>query len=194
VDASVFHIHWDNSNQLNTFDELIAVPGAINSNGIDLAVQAQMIERLHLALVAEYADVRFSQSVTRDGAVIARKGDSLGAAPFSAMASVDFGFPLRGSASVNVRMEDVYHSSASHSYTENHDSPYYAPGPALHWTNVINLRAAIRWPHFDVAALVSNATDSHPLLQRGLDWVNNSTEVAETIIPRTLSVTGTWRY
>jgi len=54
-------------------------------------------------------------------------------------------------------------------------------------TNVLNLRAEVRWPRFDAEVFVSNALDSHPRTFPG-------DPAASTLTPRTLNVSGTWRF
>jgi hypothetical protein len=194
MDASVFHIHWNNGPP--DFNLVTAeqdpVPGAANSNGFDLHVQAFLSERVKAALGVSYVDARFAQTITLDGAVFVRKGDRLGGTPWSVTASMEREFSLRSGVSASIRAEDAFHSrNPGPLYTENPYSPFYngvAPNPS---TNLLNLRVDLKWTRFDVAAFVYNALDSHPTLVAG---VYGSAGIAQTLTPRTVGLSASWRF
>jgi iron complex outermembrane recepter protein len=180
VDASVFHIHW-NDGQVDSNPEVVDFPGPADSNGFDLAVHAQVTERLSLALEAEYADTRFTRTLMLGDAVLVRKGDVLRGSPWSAVASIERSFLLGDDLNASVRFEDAYRT--------NQRGPV---DPQIS-TNVLNIRASFRRSRFDTAIFVSNALNSH----RVYDVLTDSPgppEPAQTLTPRTIGVSGTWRF
>jgi len=130
--------------------------------------------------------------------VTVRAGDAVGlGSPWSITASLEREFLLRGDLTAGLRIEDAFHShNPRQFYEENPQSQYYQPG----WrpdpsTNILNARATVRWSHFDVAAFVTNALNSQPTLSLAIaptaavrgSW-------AHTLTPRTLGVSGNWRF
>jgi outer membrane receptor protein involved in Fe transport len=200
LDASVFHIHWDNGPPNFSFanNENEPVPGTADSNGFDLAVQAEITERVRMGLGIAYTDARFTQTLTVKGGVLVRKGDTVGGAPWSVTASLERDFTLRRGVTGSVRAENVFHS--------RNPGPYFADNPAAGLfyssnhpdpsTNVLNLRADLKWSSFELAAIVSNVLDSRPILgiAQPLGGALNGVPTAQTLTPRTLNVSGTWRF
>jgi outer membrane receptor protein involved in Fe transport len=193
LDASIFHIHWNNGGpDYNLVGEIDPVPGTADSDGFDVAIQALVTERIRVGLGIAYTDARYTQTLKVGDAVFVRKGDAVGGSPWSVTASIERDFPLRGGVTASVRAEDVFHShNPGPLYSENPDSPFYFPFPTDPATNVLNARVDVRWSDFDVAALVSNALDSHPTLviDQGV-----AGPAALTLTPRTVGLSGTWRF
>lgn len=199
IDGSIFHIFWNNGPQVdqNIRSENTLVPGSAVSNGFDLTAEAFLTERLIGRASVAYTDARYTQTMTFGDFVTVRAGDAVGlGAPWSVVASLERDFPLRGDLTGSLRLEDAFHSHNPRSfYEEDPESNYYAPG----WrpdrsTNILNARAALRWSHFDVAAFVTNVLDSQPSL--GLAIAPSGAirgSWAQTLAPRTIGVSGTWR-
>jgi iron complex outermembrane recepter protein len=94
----------------------------------------------------------------------------------------------------SLRVEDVFRSGPRTDYFNNpkyvYNDPGLTPDPS---TNVLNVRAAIKWPGFEVAAFLSNALDAHPILDGSANGVDNFGGMY-TLVPRTFSVAGTLRF
>jgi hypothetical protein len=124
------------------------------------------------------------------------RGDALPISPWNVTASVEGEFPLRTNTILSVRIEDAFRSASSSTYFDNsHNGAYYAPGPTDPSANVLNLRCAARWSGFELAAFLGNALNSHPALTGRSAAVSNiGAPMAVTLVPRTLSFSGTWQF
>jgi outer membrane receptor protein involved in Fe transport len=195
LSASVFHIRWNNGPPDSSYvnGETLPVPGTAESNGFGLEVQAQVMEQVSVGLGIAYTDARFTQTFTFGGDVLVRKGDTVGGAPWGVTASIERNFTLHRGITGSVRAEDVFHSHNPGPYVSDNPAAgfFYNPGLPDPSTNILNLRADLRWAGFELAAFVSNALDSRPTL--GLSSPIGI-PIAVTLTPRTLNVSGTWRF
>jgi iron complex outermembrane receptor protein len=200
LDGSIFHILWNNGPQVSalTLAENTLVPGSAISNGFDLTAEALLGEYVLGRVDVAYTDAHYTQTVTYGDFVTVRAGDAVGlGSPWSVTTSLEWEFLRRSGLSASLRIEDAFHSRNPRPfYEENPQSQYYQPG----WrpdpsTNILNARATVRWSQFDVAAFVTNALNSQPTLSLAIaptaavrgSW-------AHTLTPRTLGVSGTWRF
>jgi hypothetical protein len=201
LEAGLFHIGWNNalatSNLVKlTGQEHADIPGSAVSNGFDLATKALITEHTRAALQVAYANAHVSRTVTLDGQLVARGGEFLPVSPWNATASLEREFPLGGNVISSVRLEDAFRSSPRSSVNTNPASVFYTLPHTDPSANILNVRAAVKWSGFEVAAFLRNALNSHPLtygLGNGVDNVGTSTQVI-TLVPRTFSLSGTWRY
>jgi outer membrane receptor protein involved in Fe transport len=201
LEAGLFHIDWNNTLATSELDKLNSqehfdIPGSAVSNGFDLAAQALITEYTRAALEVAYANAHFVRTVTIDGQLLVREGDFLGLSPWNATASLEQEFPLRGNVMSSVRVEDAFRAASHSNYQTDPASIYYGYTHTDPAANILNVRVAVRWSAFEVAAFLRNALNSHPLtygLANGVDNGGTSTQVF-TLVPRTLSVSGTWRY
>ena len=201
LEAGLFHIDWNNALATSDLDRLINqehfdIPGRAVSNGFDLATHALITEHTRAALEVAYANAHFARTVTIDGQLLVRGGESLPISPWNATASLEQEFPLRGNVMSSVRLEDAFRSSPQSSYQTNPASIYGALPHTDPSANILNVRVAAKWSGFEVAAFLRNALNSHPLmygLANGVDNGGTSTQVF-TFVPRTFSLSATWRY
>jgi iron complex outermembrane recepter protein len=201
LQTGLFHIGWNNALATSDLDKLknqehFDIPGGAVSNGFDLGTQALITEHIKAALEVAYANAHFTQTVTIDGQLVVRKGDFPPISPWNATVSLEREFPLRGDAMVRVRLEDAFRGAPPSTYQTNAASLYYFLSHTEPSANTLNLRAAVKWSSFEVAAFLRNALNSHPLmygLANGVDNGGTSTQVF-TLVPRTLSVSGTWLF
>jgi len=160
-------------------------------------------ESVKATLALAYTDARYTQTLKMGDVVILHKGDALGTppnlpSPWNVTASIDYQLPTIRSVTTHIRAEDTFHShNPGPFFADNPASPLYSPGfrpdPS---TNILNLRASVRWPSFDLAIFVNNALDSQPTLGRRPDNPNVPVTniVATTLRPRTVGLSGTWRF
>jgi outer membrane receptor protein involved in Fe transport len=201
LEAGLFHIDWNNALTTSDLDKLMNqehfdIPGSAVSNGFDLAAHALITEHTRAALEIAYADAHFARNVTIDGQLLVRGGDSLPISPWNATASLEQEFPLRGNVMSSVRLEDAFRSSPRSSYLTDPASIYYGYTHTDPSANILNVRVAVKWSAFEIAAFLRNALNSHPLLYglaNGVDNGGSSTQVV-TLVPRTLSVSATSRF
>jgi iron complex outermembrane recepter protein len=200
LETSVFHIDWNNGGSPESYNvgffESQPVPGKAVSNGFGVTAQALVGDHAKAALSVAYTDAHLAQTLlTLDGKPFVHKGDSLPVSPWNVTASIERDFQVGVDVTASVRAEDAFRSSVGPTYLDNQDSPLYLPSPKDSSVNVLNLRAAVRWPHFEAAAFLGNTLGSHPIQSgRSGGVVQVGAPLAVTLVPRTLSVSGTWRF
>jgi outer membrane receptor protein involved in Fe transport len=114
-------------------------------------------------------------------------------------ASIEYEFPVMGGVTADVRAEDIFRGgNPGPSVEDNPASPFHDPGsqpdPS---TNLLNLRANVRWETLDLSLFVNNALDSRPILNSipGIGCCRlNAIYEAYTLTPRTVGVSTTWRF
>src|SRR5262249_37323903 len=196
LETGLFHINWDNGPlDLNYLDnEHKPLPGRAVSNGFDLSVQTLIADHTKVAVSVAYTDAHLTQTLALNGPLLVRNGAYLPVSPWNVTASVERDFRMSGSVLANVRVEDIFRSTRS-SYWNNpawSNSPPAPPDPS---TNVLNVRAALKWSDFEAAAYLSNALGSQPIMTGASNGVDNgAADSAFTLVPRTLSISGTWRF
>ena len=199
LEANVFHIEWDNGPPNPSFEggEHVAVPGRAVSNGLGLTLQAWVTQQTKLALDVAYTDAHVTQTSTLDGQLWVRAGTSLPVSPWNVTASIVRDFPIRNNLTASLRVEDAFRSTPGSTYLNDPASVplFISPGvdPSA---NVLNVRAALKSSDFETAVFLRNALNSHPImygLANGADNIGTATQ-AFTLVPRTLSVSGTWRF
>lgn len=204
-EPSVFHIQWRNAQP-----ELLAGHGcgpAVDirstaaSNGFDLAAWALLTERFKIALAMAYEDAHYTETIKLDNEVILHSGDALGSppqvpTPWTITASINYQHPLFRDVMAELRAEDNFHSRNPGPFiTENPASPTYFPSAQPNpSTNVLNLRATLRWSNFDLALFVNNALDSRPILGQTRGCADCALAYALTLRPRTVGVTASVRF
>ena len=199
LEADIFHIDWDNGPPNPSFaggGEHNTAPGKAVSNGFDLTLRALVTQETKVAVDIAYTDAHVTQTTTFDGQLYARAGDSLPVAPWNVTASIERDFPIRSNLTASLRVEDAFRSTPGSTYLDDPASNYYFGSQKDPSANVLNVRAALKSSSFEAAVFLRNALNSHPLmhgLANGVDNVGAPTQVV-TLAPRTLSVSGTWRF
>jgi iron complex outermembrane recepter protein len=199
-ETSVFHIEWDNgsvSPDLLLGTERLTLPGKAVSNGFGLSTQAWVTQQTKVAVDVAYTDAHVTQTTrTPEGQLYARTGDSLLVSPWKVTASIEQDFPIRGNLTASLRVEDAFRSTPGSTYVNDPASGYYLGQVSDPSVNVLNVRVAVKSSNFEVAAFLGNALNAHPLLYgtaNGADNIGTPTQVF-TLMPRTLSVSGAWRF
>lgn len=198
LETSVFHVTWNNGPPDLAFvsTEHNPVPGTAVSNGFGLSAEALISDRARAAFDIAYTDAHYTQTVTLpDGTLFVTKGTSLPVSPWNVTASLERDVPLRANVTASFRVEVVFRSAPGATYLDNPSSVYYTSAPPDPSINVLNFRAAAKWSGFEVAAFLSNVLDSHPILSGRTGGAPQiGAPMATTLIPRTLSVSGSWRF
>jgi len=193
LETSLFHIDWNNGPAipLSANNEQGAIPGRAVSNGFGLLAEALIGDHIKVGLNLAYTDAHVIQTVEP----FVTRGDALPVSPWNVTVSVEGEFPLRTNTTLSVRIEDAFRSAPSTTYFDNPNGAYYAPGPTDPSANVLNLRGAARWSGFELAAFLSNALNSHPLLTgRSAAVTNIGAPMVVTLVPRALSISATWQF
>jgi iron complex outermembrane receptor protein len=205
TDVSVFHMRWrDIQTQVSAPDcgsGYTINAGGATSNGFDLGARAALGERLVVGLTATYEDAHYTHTVLLNGLVVVGAGDVIGAlplvaAPWSATVSIDCKLRDVGGAATSLHLDDIVHSRNPGPFTSNNPlAVVYVPerqaNPA---TNLLNLRAAARWPHLELALYLNNALGSQPTLGRRNYIAGDTLFYATTFRPRTVGMTVGWRH
>jgi hypothetical protein len=196
LDSSIFHISMRDDQQpyRTTCEGFSQNIGAAVSNGFDLTAQSLLTEHTRVDFAVAYTDAHYARDITLDGAVIVHAGDALGqapvvASPWKLTASIEYRFNLSSGTATELRAEDGFRSrNPGPFYNTNPASPFFVlDRRADPSTNLLNLRATLRWTRSDLALFVNNALDSRPTLQRNFPF-------AYTLRPRTIGLTASWRY
>ena len=223
LNAVVFDARWNNGPLLSTNCLVTHIPGTAVSRGFELKARAPL-GQLQARLEVSYTDAHYTETVSNQGRIISNDGDAVGtpplvASPWNALATLERTFPLGADANATLRAEDAYHShNPGPFYTSIPQPPgfnpnFYAPGlaadPAI---NLLNLRATVHlrtaspvplWCRctadnqdiFDISVFLNNALDSQPtLLKRNKGADLSDLYYATTFRPRTLGLSGTWRF
>ena len=171
------------------------------SNGMNVAARFFPNDRSRIGLAVGYTDAHYTRTVTVDGILIIRDGDTVGGdavgsqAPWSVTASIEKDFTVSRSVEASVRAEYVYHSRNPGPFLTSHPgSPDYrpeaSPEPA---TRMLNLRAAFTWATFQATLFIDNALDAQPTFGRTNVCCEDPLFGATTFRPRTVGVSATWR-
>jgi outer membrane receptor protein involved in Fe transport len=218
MDFSLFDIQWDNGAVMRSTCLFRTLPGKARSDGFSLNMQALLGKGFKAKVDVSYVNARYTQSFSNDGSVtvldgnlvipgdgsktIVSAGDALGmppliTSPWNAVASLGKSFALNDGRVIDLRVEDVFHSSnPGPFYTQDPAALYYAPGlqsdPS---TNVLNLRSVLKLADVDLTLFVDNIFDSQPTLLKKNKGNDVSTlYYATTFRPRTVGLSGTWRF
>jgi iron complex outermembrane recepter protein len=202
VDASLFHVRWNNGLATTGNCLFSHQPGMAVSNGADLQTELALGEHDRLTLAASYVDAHYAQTVLAGGQPVVHAGDAVGTpplvtSPLNLRVAIEHRLLLGGDWPVTLRAEDVYHSRNSGPfYTSDPSSPDYAPGlvpdPA---TNVLNLQAELKCLTLDFSLRLSNVLDTQPVLLKRNKGVDVSTLFyATTLRPRTLTAGVSWHF
>lgn len=205
VDASVFHIKWNNiqqvvlipSCQFQYFENL----GTATVNGFDLAIDGLIGKHLRASASVGYTDAKYSTTTGEDGIITAQKGTAVGnpaqvASPWNVTAALEYKFDPIAGWDASMRVEDVFHSKNPGPFTSfNPDAVSYAPdipqNPAI---NSLNLRLSASKGNVEVEAFVQNVLNSTPFLSRAQDSTDSYLFYRTTMTPRTFGAGVTLHY
>jgi outer membrane receptor protein involved in Fe transport len=200
IATSAYYIQWKNIQQA------VYVPacglqyttnlGTAVSQGLDLQSQWRVTQALTLELAVGYNDAAYSRdAVSKSGDVLALKGDSLGAIPWTLAAGAQYDFQLLGRDAF-MRVDDEYASRrtapipAEDPGTVGFD-PGLTPDPA---TNQLSMRAGVTLAAWKAEVYVDNLLNSHP--QLGLTHQDQFTLLyeAQSFRPLTVGLSVSGRY
>jgi iron complex outermembrane receptor protein len=205
LDTSLFDIHWNGIQervQDSCGNSFTTNAGAARSTGFDLAADAALSDRFHMAVAMGYLDVRYTRTLrTADGHIIVERGTVVGGvpsvpAPWSGTVSAHYEWPLAGITTAYMRADEIVHSHNPGPFSEldpksvSYD-PRLSADPA---TYLLNLQFGATRPGVNVRIFVNNATNAHPQLQRYSDATGSALVYAYTLRPRTVGLMGSWAF
>jgi iron complex outermembrane receptor protein len=204
IDSSAFYIDWKNIQQnvvlLSCGLQFTTNLGAAVSKGFDLDLHYRPVSGLMLGLQAGYTHARYTHTVYAGeagaGSPVVSSGDVLAAVPWKLNVSAEYSFPEFGAKVPYLRLDDQF-SGAQSGLTPAQDANNGTADPtlpSLASTNNLSLRAGLRWNGFDLSMFANNVLNSLPILVTGHDTTATALYYEHTWRPRTIGLTGTYRF
>jgi iron complex outermembrane recepter protein len=202
IGASVYRIDWSNIQQLvyvsSCGQQFVDNLGKAQSNGFDLQFAFYPAQGLTLDGALGYTDATYSKTVNKNPAASANVvsgGDHLDTNPWSATFGFTYEHTVLGGKDGYARLDYTYHSKGQKNPLTDPNNggydPAAVPAPA---TNLLNLRAGVRFDGFDVSLFANNLTNTHPKLTRYSEVIGNPVHRDFTFRPLTIGVTVGYRY
>lgn len=206
VDASAFHIDWQNIQQYVGLPDCGGIGftgnlGSATSNGFDLQAQWLATDNLRLNAAIGYTNATYSKAVGSNGTIVVDKGDVVGVpptgiTPWTIHVGAEYSFTVFGNRSAYFHVDDDYRSHVT-GRSANLDNPLalgYDPNiPFDPATNELNMRLGMLVGNLDVSIFGNNLLNSHPKLQRTHDIPGSPLYYYNTLRPLTAGVTVTYR-
>ena len=215
VDASVYWIDWRDVQWYyflpNCGYGIVFNLGHTSSTGFDLDFNAKLTDHLLAGLSIGYTDAKFLKTVILDPAQptpVVFNGQTLGQAPWTVYASLEYQFSLGARPGFYARLTDDF-KSANHGpflyqFADAAEAdPDLRPGPSR---NQLDIRFGRVWKGIDVSVFVSNALDASPAIVNpqsthyvGYDFntgdpVSSPIFSYSTLTPRTFGITGIFHF
>lgn len=214
IDASVFLIDWkdiQNYFLLNCGYGFTQNQGKARSTGFDIDLNAKVGSNVILGLAVGYTHANFQQEIDTQGTndrtglptVFVGANQTLGQTPWTITGSIDYNFHAFGGREGYVRLQDRFQSRNNGPYLfQNVNASVYDPqlqsNPSI---NQLDLRLGTAWSSFDVSLFINNLLDVRPqIAAQHYVQTPGGTENASPLFwiaalrPRTIGVTGTYRY
>lgn len=207
MQASVFYIDWKDIQQSVSANGCFTSSykdnlGSAKVTGFDLAAEFRPVKGLTLAMSGGYTKSRYSSTAlgapasgTGLRSVVAADGNSLGISPWNATFSSEYEF-LAWEHGAYFRVDYSY-TAKDTGVTPQRDprtttyDPDLLADPAV---ALLGARLGMRWGEFDLSLYGRNLLNKTPLLGRGHDGVGDPLYFATTVRPRTIGITGTYRF
>lgn len=197
-EASVFHTDWNRIQQSVTLTcgfPITFNAGKAVSNGFDLTLQSRF-GPIQLSEAVGYTDAHYTKTVGEGAGTLIRSGTTLGVAPWTSTTALQYNFVV-AEHSAYARADFVYrgHNSGRSQKRDPEAVTAYDPTIALDpAVSQLNLRAGVTLDFLDgldLAAFVTNATNTQPQLSPFHATPSSPLYTAGTVRPRTLGVTVT---
>ena len=205
VQLSGYHIKWNDIQQAAQITgcgfAAVFNLGSATSNGFDLSLRAAATDNLHLNLQMAYTDATYDDSegkIVAAGDVIGGPAISTGSAvpPLTVTVSGEYTIPL-GDKQGYLWLEDAYHSKNNGPFSTHNPANIIVYDPALvsdPSTNMLNMRAGVRFTHLDLSLFMNNALNSHPQLSLEHTNPGDPRFSAVTFRPLTVGVTASVKF
>ncbi len=198
IDADAYHLKWKNIQQsinLPTCNlNFVGNLGSATGNGAELSFTVTPITGFQLGASFAYTHIAYDKDIsTGNGQLFVAKDQRLGGPLWSGSAFAQIDYPVTDSITAYFRAD---YSFATDKTPQQIDGNFgYDPDlPALPNTNFTSLRAGVRLSRVDLSVFVDNLTNSRDLLSRNHDGLGGSLFYEETYRPRTVGLTGQFRY
>ena len=195
--ASAYQLNWKSIQQYvllpNCGFQYTDNTGDARVRGFEIQASVHPGGGFSIDATAGYTDSRYTTDAHPTGgssAIIARHGDTLGAAPWTATLGVQYDATV-GELPVYLR-GDVRYESANHRRTPMQDPLTVVFDPGATQPSALteaSLRAGLRWRTLDVSLFVDNLFDAAPRLHREHMDSNTLLYTEQTLRPRTIGIT-----
>lgn len=202
-EASVYQIDWKDIQQRNYLQECgLAYTdnnGKARVRGFDLQGSARLADFFTLEFAVGYTDAKYSVNAYRSPApgspLAVQKGDALdGVVPWTVVIGGTTDFEVGGHPSY-ARFNYEYGSRQRDTPVQNSNSAQYdARIPVIPATHLVRVRAGMTLDGFDVSLFCDNLLNAHPKLSRSHSDRYTDLFTNSSFRPRTMGVTGTYRY
>jgi outer membrane receptor protein involved in Fe transport len=197
LDANVYYVKWKNIQQSIRLPRcsfgFISNLGQASGKGVDISLVTKPVGALQLGVSLGYNETEYDEQISGgNGLVIKQEGDRIGGPKWTGSL---FGLgeaPLSGTMQGYVRVD---YSFQSEGIPPNPNDFGYDPGLAtLPSTKSLSLRLGLKLSSVDVSLFANNLTGTSDALSRSHDALGSPLYYAESYAPRTIGVTGTFRY
>jgi len=203
INFSAFYIDWSNIQNSVYLPacgfSFVGNLGKVTSKGGDIEIQARATDNLLLELTGSYTDARYNETVYAapgSTTALAGKGDYLPVAPWTVIASSEYQIPLLPARAPYLRVD--YQVSARYKSPLVFQDPItisYDPAPFYQTqAQSLSARLGLRWSGFDVSLFGTNLTNTHPVLFDSRYYPPLPLFFDMSSRPRTLGLTGTYRF
>lgn len=206
IAGSVYYLKWKDIQQSNYLSscgfQYTTNLGSAESKGFDLEGQILVTDNLDVDFALGYTDAHFTSTSVAAGLLLARTGDKLPGSPWT--------FSIGAQYNTKVMEHDAFlrfdyeFASRETGLTPSRDpfvdpvlghtsayDPALLPEPA---TNVVAMRAGMNFDRILVSLFADNLFNSHPQLNYGHQDSDTLLFEAETLRPRTIGLSATYRY
>ena len=196
-EASVFNIDWRNIQQNVTLaacgSGFVTNLGKARSTGFDIAVDLHPTSRITLGATLGYANVRLTETtVSSAGLSYGNKGDKIGGPPWTWTVAGEYSLPIGDRRHAYARV-DYQHVGQGHTI----DTTVVGVDPAVPPSQAydqVSLRVGGRIQGLDLSIFVNNLLNQAPRLSY-VRYPNAYANFQETTLrPRTIGITGSYRY
>ncbi len=224
VNSSLFLIRWKDIQQNVFLPDcglqFIANLGQVSSRGADIEVHYLPFEALTLGLTASYTDAKFLESACVGASVfngtdcvsseglhakpVASQGDRLLGSPWNVHLDAEYRRALPGGDSqayLRLDYQVLTAQNAQLALQDPRNAFFDNTIPGLPLSKELGARLGVRFAGFDLSLFGENLTDEHPVMfvSRDLPPVLPSTPpdnlyFARSVRPRTIGLTGTYRF
>ena len=203
VNASAFYIDWNNIQQAVTLPAcggfFIGNLGRAVSKGFDLQASLTPVQGLTLGASIGYTHGEFKDTVFAAGQIAppaVSKGDRIQGSPWRIALNGEYRHPVGNGNSIYGRVDYQYASKEVSNVFQNNPAnglsfvPFYRGAPQ---TDFAAVRLGAEIGKLDLSLFVDNLLDATPILNR--ESIGNTGLFRDsTFRPRTIGLTGTFRY
>ena len=202
VSASAYYIQWSNIQQnidvTKCGIQYTTNVGNAVSKGFDFQAAWQIAEGLKFESTLGYTNAQFTGDVAdpaNPGSYLARKGDSLDIAPWTVAMSLEYNWEVAGHDAF-IRADWEMKSKRNKAIAaEDPGTEYYdaglVPDPT---TNFVSLRTGLTLDKAEINLFCDNLLNAHPQLALQHQDMYTALYTAETFRPRTIGVTGSYKF